>query len=237
MVHDVRDRGPLSMEDAVVYSSNIGMSFLGLRVGRDRLIETLDRFGFCRRTGIDLPGEAAGRRTSRKEWKELYTSVSVAFGYEVRITPLQLCNAFAVLVNGGYLYKPRIVEKVVRNEEEVPNPPEILDRPIDEAQSREMREILLRVITEGTGSRLRLDGFRFGGKSGTALVGPDYRKKDYLASFEAFAPYDEPEVVVLVMIEKPRGRAYYGSTVSGPVVASVLRRYFRVEDKPKIAAR
>ena len=232
-VRDVRDHGPLTLEGVVVHSSNIGMSYLGLRLGRDRLVEMLRRFGFVRKTGINLPGEAVGWRQSTKEWKELYTSVSVAFGYELRITPIQLCTAFAAIVNGGYLYKPRIVHKVVRDGDEIVNPTQLVDQPISEQVSDEMREILHRAVLEGTGRFLQMEGFSFGGKTGTADMDPaggaGYTKEDYLASFEAFAPYEDPEIVVLVMIEKPRGRSIYGSVVAGPVVAGVLRRYFRVE--------
>ena len=235
-VSDTREHPPLTLEGVVVHSSNIGMSFIGLRLGRERLIEVLERFGFFEPTGIELPGEAPGGRTKREEWSELWTSVSVAFGYELRVTPLQLCSAFAALVNGGRLWRPRIVERALSGGEEVlSNPPDLVDRPISEAVSREVREILLGVVERGTGQRLKMDGFRFGGKSGTADMGRGYTKQDYLASFEAFAPYDDPEVVVLVMIEKPRAGTFYGSRVAGPVVATFLRRYFRVESLPRFA--
>jgi cell division protein FtsI/penicillin-binding protein 2 len=78
-----------------------------------------------------------------------------------------------------------------------------------------------------------MEGFDFGGKTGTADMDPNYTEKDYLASFEAFAPYDDPEVVALVMIEKPRSGKIYGGTVAGPVVARILRRYFRVAAEPR----
>ena len=96
-----------------------------------------------------------------------------------------------------------------------------------------MRQILLRTVNEGTGRYLKMKGFEFGGKTGTADMDPRYTKKDYLASFEAFAPLDDPEVVILVMIEKPRAGKYYGGSVAGPVVARVLRRYFDIAASPE----
>ncbi|MBN1442083.1 MAG: penicillin-binding protein 2 [Planctomycetes bacterium] len=234
VVRDVRDHGPLTMEEVVVYSSNCGMSELGLRLGRDRLIDALERFGFGRKTGIGLPGERSGKTRDREAWSELYTSVSVSFGYAVMVTPIQLCTAFCSIVNGGYLYRPRILAHLDRPGERIENPPEVVGRPVREETSRQMREILLRVVQEGTGKYLQMDGFLFGGKSGTADMGPLYTKENYLASFVAFAPYENPEIVVLVMIEKPKARSYYGSTVAGSVVASVLRRYYRVEDEAYI---
>ena len=235
-VRDTSDHNPLSAEEAVIFSSNIGMSFIGLRLGRDRLIELLERCGFLRRTEIRLPGEATGVRTEREAWRELWTSISVSFGYELRATPIQLCTAFAALINGGKLYRPQLVDRILVDGKVLATySPELVDRPFDEDISRQMREILLRVITEGTGRSLEMEGFHFGGKTGTADMGPRYKKEDYLASFEAFAPYEDPEVVVLVMIEKPRAGKYYGSQVAGPVVAGVLRRYFRVEAAPRFA--
>jgi cell division protein FtsI/penicillin-binding protein 2 len=232
-INDVSDHGPLTVDGVVVHSSNIGMSMLGLKLGADGIIDVLERFGFCRESGIALPGEGAGRHTPRKKWKELYSTLSVSFGYEVLVTPIQLCAAFAALINGGYLLKPRIVERLAGEREERLFPPQVVGRPLGEETSRELREILLKVVKEGTGRSLKIDGLEFGGKTGTADMDPRYTKKDYLSSFEAFAPYEEPEVVVLVMIEKPRSGRYYGGTVAGPVVSRILRRMFRIEAPEK----
>ena len=232
-IEDVSDHSPIDFDGCVVYSSNIGMSLLGMRLGRDGMIDVLDRFGFCRKTGIALPFEAVGRHTSREKWNDIYSTVSVSFGYEVMISPIQLCTAFAAVINGGFLYRPRIVRAYRKDGQEEPVATKLVGRPIGEETSRAMREILLRVVEEGTGKYLRMKGFEFGGKTGTADMDPLYTKKDYLASFEAFAPYDDPQVVMLVMIEKPRNKKFYGGTVSGPVVARTLRRYFRVAELPR----
>jgi len=233
-VTDAHDRGPLTMEAALYHSSNIGLAMLGLRLGKNRLNEMLDAFGLTRPTGITLPGEAPGTRRDLRKWSELYTSVSVSFGYAVRVTPLQLCAAFNALVNGGTLYRPRLIRRATLGSEEIVNPTEVVGYPIDADLSKDMREMLLRVVHEGTGQYLRLPGFEFGGKSGTSDIGKGYTKKDYLASFEAFAPADNPEIVVLVQMERPRGMRYYGGWVAGPVVAQVIRRWFRVEGQPRL---
>ncbi|MEM7231635.1 MAG: penicillin-binding protein 2, partial [Planctomycetota bacterium] len=237
-VTDVRDNGPLTMEKAVFKSSNIGMAVMGRRLGKQRLMNMVDAFGFARPTGIELPGEAPGWRQTDARWSELYTSISVSFGYEIRISPIQLCAAFSAVINGGTLYRPRIVEKTVRGDAEQLNPVEVVGHPLRPEISQEMREILLRVVEDdGTGKYLRMDGFRFGGKSGTSDIGKRYTKKDYLASFEAFAPYEDPQIVVLVQMQKPRSKRYYGSWVAGPIVVQVLRRIFRVEDQPLLVKR
>jgi len=232
-IEDVSDHGPVKFDEVVVYSSNIGMSILGMRMGKDGMIDALNRFGLCRRTGIDLPFEAKGKHTSREKWNDIYSTVSVSFGYEVMISPIQICTALSALVNGGYLFRPRIVQRYESDGKTHYVQHKIVGRPILDSTSKVMREILHRVVREGTGQYLRMKGFQFGGKTGTADMDPLYTKKDYLSSFEAFAPVDNPELVILCQIEKPRNGKYYGGTVAGPVVARTLRRWFRVAEKPR----
>ncbi len=229
-VEDVSDHGPISFAEAVIFSSNVGMAHVGLRLGRDGLIETLDRFRFQQRTGLGLNGEAAGKRTARKDWSENYSSVSVSIGYEVMMTPIQLCTAFASLVNGGRYFAPRLVERIERDGDLIPFPPQEVARSILEETSHRIREILVGVVERGTAKGVRIPGFPYGGKTGTArAAGPGgYVRPEYLSSFIAFAPAEDPRVVVLAMIERPRIR-HYGSTVAGPVVAGILRRTFRIE--------
>jgi cell division protein FtsI (penicillin-binding protein 3) len=234
-IRDVSDHGPITVEKAIVHSSNIGMSVLGLRLGKSGLLEVFERFGFCRRTGVGLPFEARGRHTSPREWRETWTSLSVSFGYEVMVTPIQLCSAFAALVNGGILLQPRVLARMEGNGQRRAIEPAVRGRAVSEETSRLLRDMLVGVVREGTGRGLQLDGFEFGGKSGTADMGPLYTKTNYLSSFEAFAPYESPQVVVLVMVEKPRGGKYYGSLVAGPVVASVIRRMFCVPAPEKLS--
>ncbi|MGQ9589803.1 MAG: peptidoglycan D,D-transpeptidase FtsI family protein [Planctomycetota bacterium] len=231
VVRDVSRHEDLTLERAVVYSSNISMGIVGYRMGRERLVDMLERFGFARPTGIELPAEAAGRYSSAKGWSPLYSSVSVAFGYEVMVTPMQLARAFAALVNGGYVLEPRIVKKLRRDglEEEIPSH-RVVRRAIGEETSRAMREILLKVVEEGTAQRLKIPGFRFGGKTGTAdMARGGYTKSEYLASFEGFAPYEDPQVVALCMIERPRSGRIYGASVAGPAVQKTFRRMFQLD--------
>jgi len=235
LVTDDKAIDDMVVEDALIYSSNIGMSILGLHLGRDRLIDAIEEFGLCRATGIDLPAEAKGKYTDRSQWKTMYSSVSVSFGYELLVSPLQLCRAFAAVVNGGYLLRPRIVERLSAGEEVYEFPErEVVGRPLTAEYSAEMRAVLREVVQRGTGRFLKLDGFEFGGKTGTArmLVDKGYNREDYLASFEAFAPYEDPEVVILCMVERPRSRRLYGSWVAGPIVTDVIRRMFNVSAVP-----
>jgi cell division protein FtsI/penicillin-binding protein 2 len=232
-VQDVRDHGRLTFSEAVVFSSNIGMSHVGLRLGRTGLNEMLDRFRFSKKTGIELPGERTGYRTPWKRWSENYSSVSVSFGYEVRLTPIQLCTAFASLVNGGRLWKPKILDRLERDDEVIHFPPREVGRPIQDWTSRRMREILVQVVEKGTGKRLKIPGFPYGAKTGTRISKGKNGKyfQDCLSSFVAFAPAKEPRVVVLVMVERPSVH-HYGSTVAGPVVKGILTRLFLKPSAP-----
>jgi cell division protein FtsI/penicillin-binding protein 2 len=236
-VSDVHEHPDMTFEDVVVHSSNIGMALLGLRLGQPGISEVFEQFGLCRPTGIALPAEARGKYTRKEEWRPLYSSVSMAFGYEVMVSPIQLARGFAAVVNGGYLLEPRIVDRIARDGDVQVFPSrKVVGRPISEETSRQMREILRLVVEEGTARYLRIEGFEFGGKTGTADMGRGgYTKSDYLASFEAFAPFEDPQVVALCMIEKPRGASYYGSMVAGPIVVEVFRRMFGVTQETRLA--
>ncbi len=231
LVQDVRDHGPITFSEAVIHSSNIGMTHVGLKLGRDGLIEALDRFHFQRRTGIGLPDEAIGKRTQRNKWSETYTSVSVSFGYEVMMTPIQLSAAYASLVNGGRLFAPRIVERLERDGEVIPFDRAVeVGRPVQEATSRRMREILIDVVEKGTAKAFRIPGFIFGGKTGTRVSAGKNGDlhMDCLSSFIGFAPGEDPRVVVLVMVEGPKVHRY-GSTVACPVVTGILKKVYHLD--------
>ena len=238
-VRDTHEHANMTVEHALRYSSNIGLTAIGLRLGREGLKETFASFGLGEATGIRLPAEGVGEYPI-DPWKPYDEGVSSCFGYAVMLSPLQLCRAFAAVVNGGYLLRPRLVKRLVRGSETHEFPQrEVVGRPLDEETSSEMRRILRGVIEEeGTGRYLRLEGFRYGAKTGTARVqkNGNYHANDFLSSFEAFAPYKDPEVVIVCMVEKPRGSHHYGSWVAGPIVVQVIRRLFNIESQPAVKA-
>jgi len=234
-VRDVRENPTMTVEQALYRSSNIGMSVLGLRLGKDRLLGLFEDFGFASRTGIELPFEHAGRigpKNPRRRWKPFLATVSISYGYAVTMTPLQIARAFAAIANGGYLLRPRIIDRIVR-EGTISrfSEREVVARPISEGTALKVRNILRNVVEaeDGTAKFLKIEGFPFGGKTGTARRVQNGRyTTSYLSSFEAFAPFDDPEVVVLCMMERPRENIY-GSMAAGPVVVEVLRGMFNVE--------
>lgn len=223
VVSDAHSHGMLAFRDVLVKSSNVGMAKVGLRIGRDGMIELLKRFGFGRKTGIDLPGEASGTVTPASRWTEKFTTVSVSFGQEIAVTPLQLATAFATFANGGYAVKPRIVERIVSATGEQIHPIRVEPRrilPLPVAET--VRGILEEVVARGTGVPARIAGYRVAGKTGTAERFVGGRRDGYIGSFVAFAPAEEPAIVVLLMLNGVRGAEYYGGTVAAPGVKRVV---------------
>jgi len=218
-VHDVRPRGQLDLAGVLIKSSNIGMAQVGMALGIRPTHEYLCGVGFGRKTGIALNGEEPGLVTDRAKWREHEHLISVSFGRAVVVTPLQLATAFSTLVNGGFLVQPSlIVGRRRAPPRAVGYSPEAL---------RFVRETLVRVVEEGTGRRGRVRGLSIGGKTGTSELYPKGSHK-YDSSFVAFAPADDPRLVVLVVARDPKKNKTtprpYGGAVAAPTVARILRR-------------
>lgn len=240
LLHDHHAYGNLTVEQVITKSSNIGMAVLGLRMGNKLMYETLRALGFGQRTGIDLPGEDNGLLMPLKRWQTPYTTTSVPMGHEMAMTPIQLVTAFCALVNGGRLPKPHVVAGVVDRSGQIVEdrrPKEEFPQVVDPATAETVKQILIKVVSEGTGKPSQLDNWVVMGKTGTAempyspedcrrlgLKRGGYEPNAYLGSFLAAAPAADPEVAILVMVRKPDRRiGYYGGTVAAPTVKAVLQ--------------
>jgi len=225
-ITDSHPYGWLSFSGLVIKSSNIGLAKVGRKLGPERLDRYCRAFGFGRATGLGLPGESGGILRPRRLWTG-DSVLSIPFGHEISVTPLQLVSAYGALANGGTLYRPQMVERIEDAEGNLVQefPPAALGRVISRKTSEEMREILEGVVQRGTGKRARLEKWSVGGKTGTArkLVRGRYSDRKHYSSFVAFAPVEKPRMVVLITVDEPKG-AYYGGTVAAPRVAAVLRR-------------
>lgn len=231
LIHDTKPRGVLLLEDIVVKSSNIGMALLGQRLGNAALHQAVSDFGFGARTGVGLPGESRGLVRPVSQWTT-YSTVSVPFGQEISVTPIQLANAFCSVVNGGILFQPRIVRTVmspdgrVAESNDQPQPPRRV-LPVDVARFLQ-RRVLVRVVTDGGGIDAALPDYQVLGKTGTAQVArldgvPGYEPDAYVSSFIAAAPAEDPEIVVLIMVHRPNPSiGYYGRKVAAPGVRAIL---------------
>lgn len=233
-IRDVHEDGPLDLEGAIIHSSNIAMAALGLSIGRPGLEACIERFSLTEKTGVEMANEQAGygphtsspSRQRRWSWN---STISVAIGYEIMVTPLQLARAYCVLANGGYAVNPHFVARPDTPRDESRR---ALSAPIAAIVRTYMREAIEaaevkdpRLVNWGS-ERIRLAG-----KTGTAAMletDPEtgkrvYSKRFYRSSFIGFAPVDNPRYVMMIVAEKPKG-AYYGSQVARPSVIRALAK-------------
>jgi len=238
--------GDLTVREIVVHSSNIGMAKIGQRLGKDKLHRGLATFGFGKKTGIDLPGEANGLLWPAEKWTG-YSVTRIPFGQEISVTTIQLVRAFCILANGGRSVRPYLVKAIVDNNGEIVkfrqpslNPGQIgyVVRP--EVARWIATEAMVGVVDEGTGRRAKLKKWQVFGKTGTANIAKSnskgYSENEYVASFVAGAPAEDPAVIVLVSIRKPNkslGKGYTGGAVASPVAGKILEKtltYLRVPE-------
>lgn len=221
--------------EVVENSCNPGFVVMGQRLGKETLFDYINRFGFGKKTGIDLGGEENGImfKMSRVGPVELATT---SFGQGVSVTPIQQVAAVSAAINGGKLFKPRVAKAWVNPDTgEVIDvmEPELVRTVISEETSKQVRDALESVVAKGTGKNAFLDGYRVGGKTGTAqkVVNGRYSPNEHIVSFIGFAPADKPRVVVYVAIDNPQG-IQFGGLVAAPVVRNIMGdalRYMNVE--------
>ena len=233
--HTIREasrstRGILSTDEVLTKSSNVGMVMIGDKFTNQEFEEYLKRFGFYDKTGIDFPGELKPYTTPYKRWDGLKKS-TMSFGQGIVVTPIQMITAFSSLINGGILYKPYLVDKITDEEGVVirRNLPTPVRQTISKELSKDMREILEKTVTEGTVKKGRVEGYRVGGKSGTAQLSTKggYLKENYLSSVIGFFPVDKPKYTILVMFLKPKGETIFekfGGATAAPVFGDIVRR-------------
>lgn len=208
-------------------SCNPGFVVLGQRLGKNKLFEYIDKFGFGRKTGIDLNGEGTGIIFDLNKVGPVELATT-AFGQGVSVTPIQQITAVSAAINGGKLYKPYIVKSI--NEPETntviqENKKTLVRQVISEKTSAEVRRALESVVANGSGRTAYIDGYRVGGKTGTAqkVENGHYLDNNYILSFIGFLPADDPQVVVYVAVDNPKGTVQYGGTTVGPIAKAVLK--------------
>lgn len=224
VIRDVHPYGVLSVAEVVRYSSNVGAVKLSKRLPPSLHYRYLRDFGFGVPTGIEYPAESGGLLRRPSEWSAL-SQASLAMGYEVAVTSLQLATAYAALANGGLLVRPYLVKEVRDRRGEVVyrRDPEPLRRVVDEEVSGAVTRVLESVVAEGTATRAAMIALPVAGKTGTARLttGGRYQRR-YAASFVGFTPADDPSLVILTKLEDPQG-AYYGGSVAAPISQATLQ--------------
>jgi len=234
LLHDHHPYGMLSTSDVLVKSSNIGMAKIGERLGLQGLYQATVSFGFGSLTGIELPGELPGLLQPLERWN-VYSLGSIPMGQELACTPLQLITAHAVLANGGRLIRPTLICRSVEGpaatvDGEIVRPAAEVQTPLLNAEHAEwlVQEPLRDVVLRGTGKAARTPGLSMFGKTGTAQkLDPEtgtYSDRAWVVSFVCGAPAEQPQVLVLVMVDEPTAPGiHYGGTVAAPVAAKILQ--------------
>jgi cell division protein FtsI/penicillin-binding protein 2 len=210
----------MSVRQIIERSSNVGTITIAQRLGEGRLAHWIDRFGFGRATGARFPGESPGFALPLDQWSGS-TIGTVPIGHGIAVTPIQMARAYAAIGNGGVLVRPRLVERVGGHD--VPVKPG--KRVVSRAVSRQMLEMLKGVVLEGTGTRAAIPGYTVAGKTGTAAkidANGRYSTSRYVASFVGLVPATKPRVVIMVMVDEPRG-GFYGGDVAAPVFSEIAR--------------
>jgi cell division protein FtsI (penicillin-binding protein 3) len=229
VIRDTHHYGLLPFIDVIAKSSNVGAIKVGQRLGAERLGRYINRFGFGQALAPDFRGESPGIvwNPARLDASAL---ASVSMGYQVGVTPLQMATAVSVVANGGELIEPRVVRAFIRNGQREEVPRKVLRRAITPETAATLTEIMEAVVERGTAKKLaEIEGFTVAGKTGTAskLVDGRYSKSDYNASFVGFVPSRKPALAIVVVIDSPHAKGYYGATVAGPIFKRIAEAALR----------
>jgi cell division protein FtsI (penicillin-binding protein 3) len=220
--------GNLTLAKAIQVSSNIGMAKFALRLSPEEQFEMLRDFGFGTPTGAEFPSESRGRLARPDQWEPMYTRASMAMGYEFGVTPVQLAAAYGAIANSGLLLRPTLVREIRSPSGDLVyrHQPEPVRRVVSPKIAGQLREYLRGASSEGgTGEEGQLVNYALLGKTGTAVRfrGGRYIRGEYTASFAALFPADDPQLVVIVKIDNPKGK-YYGGLTAAPVTRTMLQQ-------------
>ena len=227
VVHDHHPFGSLTIAEALAKSSNVAAIKLGIRVGDETMYDYIRRFGFGSKTGIELPGETVGILRKVERWQPSSIG-SIAIGQEIGVTPVQMVAAFGALANDGVRVAPHLIREVRNSGGEVvyrAQPEQ--RRVISAATAMALRGMLEGVTLRGTAKQAQLDGYSAAGKTGTAQkIDPktkSYSATKFVGSFVGFAPVNNPQVAIIVVIDEPAG-AYHGGDVAAPIFREVAEQ-------------
>jgi stage V sporulation protein D (sporulation-specific penicillin-binding protein) len=212
--------------EVVQNSCNPGFVELGERLGKETLFKYIRDFGFGEKTGIDLQGEGKGILFDLDRVGPV-EQATTAFGQGVSVTPIQQVAAISAAVNGGTLYTPYIAKELINpatGEVLMKKSPETKRKVISKETSDEIRKALESVVAKGSGKKAFVDGYRVGGKTGTAQKAQNgrYLENNHIVSFIGFAPADDPQLVVYVAVDNPKGTVQFGGVVAAPIVGEIM---------------
>lgn len=236
-IRDVKPHGRITFRQAMEYSSNIILSTVANKMSDNNFYKYLRDFGFGIKTDVDFPGEVTGKLPKPNEFTSS-TKRYLGFGYGLSVTPLQMANAYGAVANGGTLMKPYVVSSVFDAEgKEIYNQnPVVVRRVISEETAARLTDILIGVVKKGTGKAARVDGLEICGKTGTSqqLVDGRYSKENYTATFVGYFPANDPQIALIVMLDKPRSSIYGGATAA-PIFRGIASKWTAISPITAIA--
>jgi len=217
-----------SMTDIIVHSDNVGMTYVSGKMGLDVFYEYLKRFGLGEKTGIDLQGELAAPLREKKNWYEIDLATA-SFGQGIAVTPIQMLAAVSAIANGGTLYQPQVVKKIIGEGRSVEIDPVVKGHPISPATAKIVTQMMIHAVEEGEAKWAKPAGYSIAGKTGTAQIpiAGHYDPEKTLASFIGFAPADHPRFVMLVTLSEPQ-TSPWGSETAAPLWFNIAKEIFRL---------
>ena len=226
-ITDTHKEGWITFRRAMEVSSNIVMAKISDQIGSEQFYKMARSFGFGIVTNVDFPAEIKGALKKPMEWSAT-TLNTLAFGYEVGVTALQIATAYAAVANNGILMKPYLFKKEVDASGRVikESQPQQIRRVISEKTARTLTDLFEGVVESGTATPAKIPGMKIAGKTGTSkkYIEGHYESGNYIASFVGYFPANDPQIVCLVMIDNPKGSNYYGGTTSAPVFRAIAQQ-------------
>ena len=233
--------GTVTLKEILKFSINTGMVAIGLNTGGKILTSYAEKYGFGKQTGIELPGEGEGILFNPDEMSNINTA-TMAIGQGIAVTPLQMVQAFGAIANHGTMMKPFVIKEIDNPDGSVfkKTEPQEVGQPISAEVSRIISTIMADEINSGGGLNAKIDGYNFCGKTGTAQrlnsEGTGYAEGQYIGSFVGFGPLEDPEYVVLIVVDNPSG-VYYGAQVAAPIFKMMMTDIVRIKGiRPASAA-
>ncbi|MEO0288680.1 MAG: penicillin-binding protein 2 [candidate division WOR-3 bacterium] len=226
-ITDSHDFGKLNFKESFTVSSNIAFVNLGKKLGKEKVYSMIKRFKFLSKTYSGFPGEQSGQITPVEKCREI-NFANLCFGQGISVTALQLVAAYNCIANDGIYINPKIV-KEIDNRTECKN---VKEKILQKNVALKLKELLLSVVENGTGTKAKVDGIKIAGKTGTAekyVENTGYKKGYYISSFVGFFPVDDPEFTILTLLDEPKNQ-YWASETTAPMFSDVLKRIINLDD-------
>ncbi len=215
-----------TMSEVIIHSNNVGMVFVGEKLGANNLFDYLKRFGIGELTGIDLQGEVSPELRKKGTWN-IVDLATAGFGQGIAVTPIQMVKAIAIIANEGREIKPQVIDKITKDGWVEDIKPEIGKQVISQKTTQEVKEMMVLAVKEGESKWIQASGFKVAGKTGTAQipVSGHYDEEKTIGSFVGFAPADNPRFVMLVSLREPQ-TSPWASETAAPLWFSIARQLF-----------